>query len=114
MDKDGGVTVFVVEAKVADKYVEVIASPDGAVVEVSVPVYAADAPGAALAAVRTAADGARIIEIDTVGTHAEARDGSRIPAQVAFSAESENGVSACIISGWASGGIGRRWGLKIP
>jgi hypothetical protein len=95
MDEDGGVTVFVVEAKVADKYVEVVASADGVVVEVSIPINAVDAPEAVLAAIRTAADGARITEIDAVGTHAEASDGRLVKLPVArnaYWAEFEKGA----------------------
>jgi len=78
MEDEDGLTLFVVEAKVGEKHVEVIASPDGVVVEVSIPIRAADGPEAAMAAIQRVAEGAQITEIDTVGTCAEVCDGKLV------------------------------------
>jgi len=94
MEDDEGVTVFVVEMRVGERYVEVIASPDGVVVEVSIEIKAADVPEAAMAAIRKAAEGAQITAIDTVGTHAEVKDGKLVKLPVpmtTFWAEFEKG-----------------------
>ena len=57
---------------------EVVASPDGVIAEVSIEITAADVPEAAMAAIRKAAEGAQVTEIDTVGTHAEVKDGKLV------------------------------------
>lgn len=95
MEDEDGVTLFVVEAKVGETYVEVIASPDGVVVEVSIEIRAADVPEAAMAAIRRVAEGAQITEIDNVGTCAEVRDGKlvKLPAtRTTYWAEFERGA----------------------
>ena len=94
MQDDDGVTLFAVEMKVGEKYVEVLASPDGVVVEVSIEISSADVPEAALAAIRKVAEGAQITEFDIVGDHAEVRDGKfarLLAARTAYWAEFEKG-----------------------
>jgi hypothetical protein len=82
MEDDEGMTLFVVETRVGETYVEVVASPDGVIAEVSIEITAADVPQAAMAAIRKAAEGAQVTEIDTVGAHAEVKDGRLVKLQV--------------------------------
>ncbi|MCX5684224.1 MAG: hypothetical protein NT049_11135, partial [Planctomycetota bacterium] len=94
LQDDDGVTLVAVEMKVGEKYVEVLASPDGVVAEVSIEIRPADVPEAALAAICKAAAGAQITEFDIVGDHAEVRDGklARLqPARITYWAEFQKG-----------------------
>ena len=94
LDDEDGATVFVVEMKAGLKYIEVVVSPDGVIAEVSSEIKAAAAPEAAIAALRKAAEGATIVEVDRVSTRAEVRDGKlvKLPGErISYWAEFEKG-----------------------
>jgi hypothetical protein len=95
LEDDNGVTLLVVEAKAADTDLEIIVSPDGAIVEVSTEVKAADVPEAALAAIRNAAEAAQITEVDRVSTRAAVTDGKLVrlaQERISYWAEFEKGA----------------------
>ncbi len=94
LDDEDGATVFVVEMKAGLKYVEVVVSPDGVIAEVSSEIKPAAAPEAVMAAIRKAAEGAEIVEVDRVSTRAEVRDGKlvKLPREkITYWAEFEKG-----------------------
>ena len=98
-DSEGGLPMYEVELKQGKDEMEVEVSPDGVIVEIETEVQMKDLPKAAAAAIKKAAEGAEIKEIEKIEIRAEVKKDDqgkptlvKLPkAKIVFEAELEKG-----------------------